>query len=212
MNRGLVVKFVLGGLVMLAAVDSVQAGIIFRRGWRNDCCYDGYYGYGRANYGYRGNSYAYAMPVYSNAYVNNCCCQPTGTMMASGMMAAPYTSGYADPNAMTSSNASLTADKTRLRVQVPTAETQIWVDQHLVQSSGTNRSIDMPYSTTSPQKVTITAQWMKDGREVVRKKEVELRGGQEATIQFSDAEVVGEQIQTSPNGVPDASRPNPDKP
>jgi uncharacterized protein (TIGR03000 family) len=149
--------------------------------------------------------------MYSNAYANNCWCQPTGTMMASGVTTAPYTSGYADPNAM--SSGALTNDKTRLRVEVPTAETKIWVDQHLVQSSGTQRSIDMPVTSSSPQKVTITAQWWKDGREVVRKKEVDIRGGQEATVTFTDADagMPGEQIQTNPTP-PDQNRLNPDQP
>jgi uncharacterized protein (TIGR03000 family) len=139
-------------------------------------------------------------------------------MVASGVTTPPYTSAYADPNAVVpSTGGALTGDKVRLRVQVPTAETRIWVDQHLVQSMGTDRSIDIPFSSTSAQKVTITAQWMKDGREVVRKKEVDLRGGQEATVSFTDAEssapgVDGEQIPANPNPLPDVNRPKPDKP
>lgn len=212
MNRGLSVKFALSGLVALAVVDAAQAQIFRRRAWRNDCCCD--YGYGNrgVDYGYRGNNYAYSAPMYSSAYVNNCCCQPTGTMMASGVASMPSTSAYADPNAM--NNGALTGNSTRVRVQVPTAETQIWVDQHLVQSSGTDRSINMPLNSASAQRVTITAQWLKDGHEVVRKKEVEIRGGQEATVNFTDSDAMapGELIQTNPNNTPDLNRPNPDKP
>jgi hypothetical protein len=206
MDREMAVKFVLGGLVTLAVVDAAQAQLFRRRAARNYCCCQGYYssgsGFGGMNSGYQG-SYAYSSPVYTNMYATTTTAAP------------PYVAGYRDPNTITPSDpgAPLTNDKTRLRVEVPTADTKIWVDQNFVQSTGIQRSIDMPFTSTSPQKVTITAQWWKDGREVVRKKDVDIRGGQEATVTFTDADagLPGERIPTNPP-TPDLNRLNTDKP
>lgn len=207
MNRGCIIKLVLGGLVTLAAVDAAQAGLIFRRGWRNDCCCDGYYSYGRSN------GCCYAAPAYSYGYANNNCCAPGGTMVAMGMAPAPYTAAYEDPNAVVPLNSgSLTGDKTRMRVQVPTSEARVWVDQQFVPASGTERSIDVPLSVPGGQKVTVTVQWVKDGRDVVRKKDVTVRSGQEASVIFSDADALAEQILSNPAPSQDAVRPNFEKP
>lgn len=210
MDRGFVVRIVLGGLAALAAADAAQAGIIFRRGWRNDCCCDS----DNAT-GYRGGYHAYGTPMNSNAYAN-CCSQPAGTMVVTGMAPAPYTTAYGDPNLIPQPNAGTSIrDKVRMSVQVPTADTRIWVDQQFVQSSGTNRAIDVPLTTA--QRVTVTAQWMKDGREVVRKKEVALRSGQDATVSFSDADVMapavpGDSIQGNSGATPNAGRLHSEKP
>jgi len=254
MTRGLIAKLVLSGLVVLACVDAAQAGLIFGRRKRgNDCCCEGGYsgggyGYSRSGSGYGG--YAYA-PMYGNSYA--CGGQQGGSYGGYASYPMPMGGGYVmgtgEPNMFlnitSSTNTQLTAEKARLRIQVPTADARLWVNNQMIQMGGTDRSLDITlgnavqtqsnYPPTTPpvpnqqvnpqpQKFTITAQWVKDGREVVRKKEVEVKAGQESTVTFSDNEALApdqngngntEQIQTNPNALPpnpNGTTPKPDKP
>src|SRR5438477_10788297 len=84
MKRGFA-AFGLVGLVALACADAAQAGLIFRRGHSNNCCYNdccsgsGYYGGGyRGGYAYGGSMY------YGGGYASHCGCQSGGYVMYGG--------------------------------------------------------------------------------------------------------------------------------
>jgi uncharacterized protein (TIGR03000 family) len=219
----------LAGLAVLVCVDTADAA---RRRRGNNCCCDGY-GYGYSGGGYRMSGYggySYGSPVYSTGYASACTCQPTGYASTYPVpMGGGTVSGYGDPNQYgtvqysAAGTGAIPADKARLRVQVPTAETLLWVNNQQVQMGGTDRSADVALMNNQSQKFTLTAQWVKDGRQIVRKKEVELRPGQESTVTFSDADEAGvsEQIPSNPNVSPtpvnppirpDNNLPKPDRP
>ena len=66
------------------------------------------------------------------------------------------------------------------------------------QFSGMDRVIDVTLNPSQATKYTLTAQWVKDGREVVRKKEVELLPGQETKVAFSDMDSGSNSVPTNP--------------
>jgi uncharacterized protein (TIGR03000 family) len=218
MTRGLVAKIVLSALAVLACVDDAEAGRRRKRG--SDCCCEG------------GSSSGYSSSgMYSNAYASSCSCQQTGGYASNTYpmpMGGGTTSGYGDPNQFGNVQFSIAgagavaADKARVRIQLPTAETRLWINNQQVQPGSTDRSFDISLPANQPMKYTLTAQWVKDGREVVRKKEVEIRQGQESTVAFSDAdEAASEQVPTNPNVSPrpisppirpDNGLPKPDRP
>jgi uncharacterized protein (TIGR03000 family) len=226
MNRGMVTKVMLAALAALAWADAAQAGLIFRRGNRvNDCCCYGY-GYGWSGYGY-GYAYAprmYGGSMYVSGYVDPCAC-PTTTVAGYTMPGTTYAAGYGDPSMYGRQTApppmhggqasgAIAPDRGRLRVQVPAPDARLWLNNQMIQLGGAERVFDVGVAGGQPQKMTLTVQWVKDGREIVRKKEVEVRPGQEVTvnIQETDTEFApnGERVPVTPN--PNQQPPKPDIP
>jgi len=211
----------------LACVEAAQAGLIFRRGNRrgDDCgsYYSGNsYGYGYSG-GMYGGQYAYSpmyTPMYSGAYTYGYGSPGTYAYGSPGtygygstgnpMFGGPSASGYADPLGISAATGPITGDKARVRIHVPGPDARLWINNQMVQTGGSERVFDLPVNGGQAQKVTLTAQWMKDGREVVRKKEIDLRPGQEVdvTIRENDAATSnGEQLPVNPN--PNSGNPNP---
>jgi hypothetical protein len=211
-------KGVLVALVSMASVDAAQGGLIFgRRNRGNDCCCEGGYGsgggYGRS--GYRMNGYGYSGSMYSDGYAYS---GPVynGTMYGgstySGNMYGPTSGGYAMGNATSgyadanlgivhfeiAGGDTVGANKGRLRINMPSNDARLWINNQQAQFSGTDRVIDVTLNPSQATKYTLTAQWVKDGREVVRKKEVELLPGQETKIAFSDMDAGSTASPTNP--------------
>jgi uncharacterized protein (TIGR03000 family) len=231
MVRGMWVKLVLAGLAVFATIDAAQAGLIFGRR-RNDCGGSGYMGRGMFSrgygYGYSGDGgyvysgEGYGTPMYAGGYYS-------GTPMYANTYPNPIvssgsTSGYVDPNQFQNQmnavqfsiagTGTIANDKGRLHVQVPTNDARLWINNQQILTNGADRSLDVALPSSQMQRYTLTAQWTKDGREVVRKKDVELRPGQESTVSFSDADVsgtTGEQLHNNPNAAP-GSNPTPTNP
>jgi uncharacterized protein (TIGR03000 family) len=107
-----------------------------------------------------------------------------------------YSTGYGDPNQTTApplhggaqASGAIAPDRGRLRVQVPASDVRLWVNNQFVQLSGTERVFDVGVTGGQPQRMTLTAQWIKDGREVVRKKEVDVRPGQETSVTIDESD------------------------
>jgi hypothetical protein len=122
-----------------------------------------------------------------------------------------YSTGYGDPNQTaapplhggTQASGTIAPDRGRLRVQVPTPDVRLWVNNQVVQLGGTERVFDVGV-TGGSQKMTLTAQWMKDGREIVRKKEVDVRPGQETPVTIDESD-----DSSTPKGEPVPVTPNP---
>jgi uncharacterized protein (TIGR03000 family) len=201
MTRGLVAKVTLGALAALACVDAAQAGLIFRRGNRrgNDC----YQGGGYMSSGSMGGGYAYSGSMYGQQYVS-------GPMYA-GM--GPTTSAYVDPYSVPAAAGPVAADKARVKIRVPSADVRLWINNNMVHAAGTERVFDLPLNAGQPTKYTVTAQWMKDGREFVAKKEIEARAGQEADVAIAETDGAmtnTEKLPVTPN--PEPPKPNPPNP
>jgi uncharacterized protein (TIGR03000 family) len=211
MTRGLVAKIVLTALAVLVCVDDAEAGRRRRRG--NDCCCESGTG-GSGNYGGGYSGYASATPTYSNMYASGC--QSTGPVSTYPTpMGGGYTTGYGDPRQFgvvqfsEAGTGAIASDKGRLRIHVPMPDARLWINNQQIQMGGADRTLDVSLASNQSQKYTLTAQWTKDGREIVRKKEVEVRPGQESTVTFSDTDDAGgsEQIPSNPNATPNPVNP-----
>jgi len=216
-------KGVLVALVSMASVDAAQGGLIFGRRNRgaNDCCCEGGYGgggyggYGRGyrmsgagyatqysngyayNGGYGYDGYAYSGPVYNSGPVYS------GSTTYGGYASGNAMSGYADPNMGnvqfdTASGDQVGANKARIRLHMPSNDARLWINNQQAQYSGTDRVIDVTLNPNQATKCTLTAQWSKDGREVVRKKEIELLPGQETKVAFGDTETGSNSVPSTP--------------
>jgi uncharacterized protein (TIGR03000 family) len=232
MARGLIAKIVLTALAVLVCVDDAEAGRRRRRG--NDCCCESGSGYGG---GYRTSGYGgygYSTGMSSNMYAS-CGCQsggggyvstnpmPMGTgQVQMGTGYPGYTTGYGDTTQFgmvqysQAGTGAIPSDKSRLQIRVPSADARLWINNQQIQVGGAERALDVAVPSGQAQKYTLTAQWVKDGREVVRKKEVEVRPGQETTVMFSDSEqdagVSNEQIPVNPTTPPNPNQPKRDNP
>jgi uncharacterized protein (TIGR03000 family) len=231
MARGLLAKIVLTALAVLVCVDDAEAGRRRRRGGGDCCCESGS---GGGGYSYGGGGSGYSMSGYSNMYASggsSCGCQSGGgggyvssypmpmgggqMPMGGGYAQGGYTTGYGDMNQFgaqggfvqysQATGGAIASDKSRLHVRVPSAEARLWINNQQIQVGGAERALDIAVAAgQQQQKYTLTVQWVKDGREVVRKKEVEIRPGQETTVTFSDSDqdaAVGnnEQLPVNPN-------------
>jgi hypothetical protein len=201
-------KGVLVALVSMASVDAAQGGLIFGRR-RNDCDGGGRSGYRMSGYSNSGgmysNGYSYSGPmsngtVYSGPMYNgNMYNGPTN----GGYVMGNATSGYADPSLGVvqfdiASGDTIAANKARLRLHMPSNDARLWINNQQPQYNGIDRVIDVTLNPNQATKFTLTAQWVKDGREVVRKKEVELLPGQETKVTFSDMDAGSTSGPTTP--------------
>ena len=75
-------------------------------------------------------------------------------------------------------------------------------------NSAAASAIDVTLNNNQQTKYTLTAQWFKDGREVVRKKDVELQPGQETRIAFGDSDSATNGTELNSNPVTPIPAPN----
>jgi len=239
MARGLLAKIVLTALAALVCVDDAEAGRRRRRGGGDCCCESGYGGGGYGYGGGYGGGYA-----SGGMYSSSCGCQSGGggyvsaypmpmgggqMPMGSGYVQGGYTTGYGDMSQFgnqagfvqysQATGGAIASDKSRLHIRVPSADARLWINNQQVQVGGAERALDVAVgSGQQQQKYTLTVQWIKDGREVVRKKEVDARPGQETTVTFSDSDQDAgvsnnEQLPVNPNpNQVNPNQPNPNQP
>jgi len=186
-------KLVLSAAALMACVDNAQA-FFFRRAWRNDCGYAGHSGpgYYAGGMGYRVAQMG-PLPGYGG-YARGW--YPAGSYVINPAPANGTVSAYGDPNSA--------YGQAKLRVQLPVPDARVWINNDQVRSEGRDRSIDVPVLRDQTQRVVVTAQWTKDGHDVIRKKEVEMRAGQDLSVNFEESEAVvpAEPLPTNPAPLP----------
>jgi uncharacterized protein (TIGR03000 family) len=186
--------------LLLVAADTASAQRWGRGGWGGRGYYGGYGGYGYGSgygwggYGYRPGyggygyapgygsgyapSYGYGSPYYAPGYVSSgVTTLPGGTTSfyyqpGTQMRAAGYAGG-ADANAAV------------VDVRVP-PDAQVSFDGEPTRQRGPNRVFSSP--PLDPGKTyhyDVTARWTQDGRPVERKRRVDVRAGQRATVDFT---------------------------
>lgn len=140
--------------------------------------YSPYYGYGYGSgygYGYGDGAYvsSYSTPVYGQTV---------------SLDSVPTAESY---RANTASAYPLAPDKVRLLVLVPTPDVELRINDQLMDQPGTDRLFDSP--AMEPGKTYIyklQATWSRDGRQITRKKQIDVVPGQAYTVEFKfEAEV-----------------------
>jgi len=163
-------------------------------GWGNPGYASGYglgmgHGYYGGGYGY-GSGYGYPGSYGSGMYTGGSFSQPYygGEMYSSGYAAMPAyqqgTPGYqsfyqgpqGDPNSVT------------LRVRVPDANAELWVQGQQTQQRGTERVFTSPPLTPgSEYTYSVKAKWMENGQPQERTLPVTVRPGQTIPVDFTQA-------------------------
>jgi uncharacterized protein (TIGR03000 family) len=77
-------------------------------------------------------------------------------------------------------------DVVHLRVRVPHAEAQLWVENQATSQAGTERDFDSPSLTPGkPFVYEMRAQWTENGRAVVQTRKITVRAGQRLLVDFT---------------------------
>ncbi|MBX7106060.1 MAG: TIGR03000 domain-containing protein [Gemmataceae bacterium] len=123
---------------------------------------------------YYGNS-VYVRPYYDSPIIVE--------SMASPTLAMPT---RATPQSVTP----LAADKVRLHIYLPSTDARLLINGEATTQQGSYRLFDSPAMDADKTWVyAFSATWMHNGREVTRKKEIDVKTGQEYTVEFTlDAE------------------------
>jgi uncharacterized protein (TIGR03000 family) len=197
MKRSILVGVGLACLTLLLAAETAQAqrwigrraynrgiyaggvgGGYYNQGW------GGYYGrpfgYGGYGYGYPylGNTGIYTGP--GGYYTGASTFASTIPTMVSTPGMTTTQSYYAGPNQMP-------ADPTvaRIRVLLPKADAQVMFDGNATQETGTDRLFVTPSLPTGKDLYyTVQASWMENGQRVSREKRIQVRPGDNLTVDF----------------------------
>jgi uncharacterized protein (TIGR03000 family) len=100
---------------------------------------------------------------------------------SSASFARPVYAATLNPTAVVTANATV-----RMRVSLPTADAQLWIQDQLTQQRGLERVFESP--NLEPGKsytYSLRASWMENGKEVVRKLDIDVRSGQVTPVQFT---------------------------
>jgi uncharacterized protein (TIGR03000 family) len=100
---------------------------------------------------------------------------------SSASFARPAYAVTLNPTAVVTANATV-----RMRVSLPTADAQLWIQDQLTQQRGLERVFESP--NLEPGKsytYSLRASWMENGKEVVRKLDIDVRSGQVTPVQFT---------------------------
>ena len=93
-----------------------------------------------------------------------------------------------NPTAVVTANATV-----RLRVSLPTADAQLWIQDQLTQQRGLERVFESPgLEPGKSYTYTLRASWMENGKEVERKFDLDVRSGQDAPVRFTAEPQVAE--------------------
>ncbi len=175
----------------------------------------GYYGgYSYPNYTYSYPAYTgdFSYPVYSGGYVADSPPMIVSPNYSTGSVIYPNTSGgYASfPGSMdqrviqgsgtivnqptgssdfqfTGSDLPRDKDKAYVDVMLPRPDARVWFGDQPTGQTGQHRIFVSPSLQANKDFVyTIKAQWMENGQEVTRQKDVDVRAGQQAHVSFVD--------------------------
>jgi uncharacterized protein (TIGR03000 family) len=162
--------------------------------------YPNYYYSPYQNYGWYSQPYASGGNYYSgNSY------WPSGYLTNSAMSNPYYSSssvsGHAGSSGMPvyqagyrSSGSSQGDSPAWVRVTVPNENARVWFNDQPTQQTGMDRLyVSPPLQPGSPYYYTVKATWMADGREVNQERKVEVKPGQETTVNFSSSNTSGSQ-------------------
>jgi len=134
--------------------------------------------YGYTQSYYTTPSYSYATPSYSQPMYSNSGYAVPQTTMNSGVVQSSY---YNSTDSQNNSNVA------RVRVILPSQEAQLWISDVQMQGSGMERMFQSPALESGKSYMyRIRAQWNAEGRAMDRTREVEVRPGQEFTVNFRD--------------------------
>jgi uncharacterized protein (TIGR03000 family) len=160
-----------------------------------------YYGssyYGSSYYGsYPGSSYYYSSPSY--AYGSGYYASPSYTYASpSYTYSAPaYSSGSVILNDDTMSGGAIqqagfqnrSANQVALRVLVPDASANVWIEGEQMSIQGPERLFVSPALETGRNYTyTVRASWMENGREISRTKSLDVQAGGEYVVNFHEAD------------------------
>jgi len=175
-----------------------------------------YYGGGYPSYGYNnssyytpyvGNSYSYASPSYyttpSYGYTQSYYTTPSYSYATPSYSQPMYSnSGYAVPQTTMNSGVVQSSyyntdnqnnnNVARVRVILPSQDAQLWISDVQMQGGGMERMFQSPpLEQGKSYMYRIRAQWNGEGRAMDRTREVEVRAGQEFTVNFRDTTGTG---------------------
>ncbi len=160
----------------------------------------GYYGYYPAYYGswyypsYYGSLYypSYYGSSYYPGFVSSSTYYPTyayGTTLG-------YTPSYTYGNLSTSGyydGGTLPANRAMVRVEVPRADAEVWIDGQATQQRGTDRLFETPALTTGKSyHYDVRARWTENGQTFDRTRTVHFRPGERVTVDFRQPASQGE--------------------
>lgn len=190
------------GLVIACAALLTVAETAHAQYWRGRAgywggrAYDGAYNgaYGAYNAGRWGVGTAYWGATRPYAWYEN---RPYyyGGYYAPNRYYEPYTYSYSAPAATVVAPAAYesyyagpqqqASDTARVHVMVPTSDAQVTFDGHQTQQRGMERDfVTSGLQSGSNYSYMVRASWMENGRQVNREQLVQVRAGQETTVDF----------------------------
>jgi uncharacterized protein (TIGR03000 family) len=111
-----------------------------------------------------------------------------GTTNNAGPISSNSASNSSTPQYSTSNygNTQFTGSQVRIRVILPDPNARLWVQDQLNQGVGTERFVTSPgLDPNTNYTYTIKASWMENGQEVTHEKKIDVRAGQEYTVDFN---------------------------
>jgi uncharacterized protein (TIGR03000 family) len=145
-------------------------------GWGNNYGgYPGYYGYGYGSYYPR----SYGLSYYPNYY--------SGYSYSPSYDYSYYPSSSYSDSGISQASFAPNANTVVLRVHVPDAMANVWIENSLMSLQGFDRTFVSP-SLTSGKSYTYTvkASWSENGKEVTKVKSIDVQPGQEYDVSFND--------------------------
>jgi uncharacterized protein (TIGR03000 family) len=163
--------------------------------------YGSNYGYNYPRYnnwsGYQNYSYSYPNYSYSNPnyYSYNTTPNISSYTYPNSSNSIPYTGSYAANPGQTSTsyygeNQQLQPNQIRVKVTLPDPNARLIVENQPNQFQGNDRIIMSPPMDPNANmnySYTMKATWMENGQEVTREKKIDVKLGQEYTVNFNEA-------------------------
>ena len=100
-----------------------------------------------------------------------------------------------------SSTANLSNDRVLLRVVVPEADSEVWINEHLSQQTGTERNFISPLVNRGERRLyTVRASWTENGQDMTSQKKVWAVPGRWYTVDLTQPSVPSRTLRTQPLG------------